>query len=72
MSKNTVFQALLDSLSGEIAKSTGVGSKRSDAHNKKTCAKCGGDATKFRDELSKKEYTLTAWCQSCQDAFFGT
>lgn len=32
---------------------------------------CGGDATEFRNEISRKEYTLSGWCQNCQDNFFG-
>lgn len=32
---------------------------------------CGGPATEFRDELSKKEYRISGLCQKCQDSFFG-
>ena len=32
---------------------------------------CGGPATEFRDELSRKEYTISGLCQKCQDAVFG-
>ena len=35
------------------------------------CVKCGTYDLTFRDELSRKEYQLTVWCQSCQDEFFG-
>jgi len=28
-------------------------------------------ATSFRDDLSKKEYSISAMCQSCQDDIFG-
>ena len=35
------------------------------------CVKCGTYDLNFRDELSRKEYQLTVWCQSCQDEFFG-
>jgi hypothetical protein len=31
---------------------------------------CGGDATEFRDELSRKEYTISGLCQKCQDKVF--
>ena len=37
----------------------------------KACVKCRGDASEFKDELSAKEYTISGWCQKCQDAFFG-
>ena len=35
------------------------------------CVKCGTYDLNFRDEPSQREYKLTVWCQSCQDAFFG-
>ena len=68
--KHPVFEALLDRLSDDMAKVKGSGMKRSVAKKEQKCAKCGSDAKEFRDDKSRKEYTLTAWCQSCQDAFF--
>lgn len=32
---------------------------------------CAGPALEFRDELSRKEYTISGLCQKCQDAFYG-
>ena len=32
---------------------------------------CGRSATKFRDAVSKKEYTISGLCQYCQDLLFG-
>lgn len=32
---------------------------------------CGGDATEFRDEKSRKEYSISGLCQKCQDSVFG-
>lgn len=29
------------------------------------------NATEFRDDLSRKEYTISGLCQECQDAVFG-
>tara|TARA_Y100000034_G_scaffold115237_1_gene152195 strand:- start:172 stop:402 length:231 start_codon:yes stop_codon:yes gene_type:complete len=69
--KNDFMKKLLDSVSEDIAKISGYGMKRSDAMSAKKCSKCGGDASEFKDKLSEKEYTLTAWCQKCQDNFFG-
>ena len=34
-------------------------------------AGCGGDATEFRDEKSRKEYSISGLCQKCQDSVFG-
>jgi hypothetical protein len=33
---------------------------------------CGGDAVEFRDELSRREYTISGLCQECQDTIFGS
>jgi hypothetical protein len=32
---------------------------------------CGGPATEFRDEASKREYAISGLCQNCQDSIFG-
>ncbi len=34
------------------------------------CVFCGRDATEFRDELSKKEFSISGICQSCQDSIW--
>ena len=34
------------------------------------CVACGESATKFRDELSRREYAISSLCQKCQDQFF--
>ena len=37
------------------------------------CVDCGEPVSEdsFHDALSEKEYTISAMCQKCQDAFFG-
>lgn len=47
------------------------GRKRVDSIKQDTCAWCGKPATEFRDELSRKEYTISGFCQDCQDKTFG-
>jgi hypothetical protein len=37
----------------------------------KKCPCCKSDIGPFRDALSKKEYSISGMCQSCQDAVFG-
>lgn len=37
---------------------------------KDICVLCGQSATKFRDDASRREYTISGACQSCQDRFF--
>ena len=34
------------------------------------CALCAQPATEFTDELSRKEYTISGMCQTCQDGVF--
>ena len=55
----------------QLAENVGSKLTREEAFNTGKCVQCGGDATEFRDDLSAKEYTLTVWCQKCQDDFFG-
>jgi hypothetical protein len=44
---------------------------RRDAIRNDTCAWCGDKVTGFRDELSRREYRISGFCQRCQDATFG-
>ena len=37
-----------------------------------SCVMCGGEARMFRDDLSRKEYAISAMCQDCQDKVFGS
>ena len=34
------------------------------------CAYCNIALGKFRDDISKKEYSISGMCQTCQDAMF--
>ena len=38
------------------------------------CVTCGSDkiqSNDFKDELSRKEFTISHMCQKCQDSVFG-
>lgn len=35
------------------------------------CPTCDGEITEFRNEISKKEFSLSGMCQKCQDRTFG-
>jgi hypothetical protein len=35
------------------------------------CVTCGGQVGEFRNDLSRKEYTISGMCQECQDSVFG-
>ena len=48
---------------------TGVDRPTQVAQNK--CTWCKGPAVDFRNPLSKKEYTISGFCQKCQDDTFG-
>jgi hypothetical protein len=34
------------------------------------CPVCGGEAKNFRDEISRKEFSISGMCQKCQDLTF--
>jgi len=35
------------------------------------CTFCGAPASDFKDDLSRKEYSISGFCQKCQDDTFG-
>lgn len=35
-----------------------------------TCIRCGRAALEFKDPSARLEYSISALCQKCQDAFF--
>ena len=47
------------------------GRSRSASAANQMCISCGTDANHFRDELSRKEYTISRLWQDCQDKVFG-
>ena len=52
-----------------LTKLTGV--SRVGAVAEASCVMCKGEASTFRDSISKKEYTISGMCQPCQDSVFG-
>jgi hypothetical protein len=46
------------------------GEQPEEAMKENRCVNCKKPATEFRDEASKKEYSITALCQMCQDEVF--
>lgn len=46
------------------------GRKRADSILGNICSWCGKSATEFKDDLSRKEYTISGFCQKCQDETF--
>ena len=51
------------------------GSDRRDSIKNDTCIPppfgCGKPAKQFRDELSRREFSISGLCQNCQDKVFG-
>lgn len=46
------------------------GRSRNVAMASKSCVFCGGPAAEFRDALSQKEFSISGFCQKCQDKVF--
>lgn len=47
------------------------GNIRSESIEHDICVCCGQPAVEFKDELSKKEFSISGMCQNCQDSVFG-
>ena len=60
--KNPVIEEYLTTVNGGK-------SRRAYIHADK-CVKCGGDASQFIDEVSRREFAISGWCQHCQNEFF--
>jgi hypothetical protein len=45
---------------------------RTEKINSSVCVTCNATDVKFRNQVSRKEYTLSGMCQTCQDDFFET
>jgi len=48
-----------------------TGRTRTDSIKADICAWCGGPASEFKDNLSRREYAISGLCQKCQDKMFG-
>ena len=46
------------------------GRGRKVAMDNQMCVVCGNDANYFNDELSRREYSISGMCQTCQDKTF--
>lgn len=65
--KHPELSALLDSFTRSA-----FGTTRSESIQSDLCVSCCKAAVDFRDELSRREYTISGLCQKCQDSFFGS
>lgn len=61
--KNEVIEDLLTSIAGV---------SRQEANERGICTWCKKPIiTPFRNEISKREYNISGFCQDCQDSTFG-
>lgn len=65
MKRSPEMQKLVDHMSKDWFGRTG-----SEVEKNQTCLTCGGPATHFKDNLSRKEYSISHMCQDCQDGVF--
>lgn len=63
--KSPEMNADLDRISMEY-----FGRKRSECINNDICLVCGKPAFVFRDDSSRTEFSITGYCQECQDSLF--
>lgn len=48
-----------------------IGTSRRKSITSNICTFCKKPATHFRNAISEKEYTISGFCQKCQDDTFG-
>ncbi len=48
-----------------------TGGEHSKNIQNKKCNGCGNKVGEFKNEISKKEYQISGFCQNCQDEVFG-
>ena len=63
--KTPQMEAALEDLGSVL-----FGRSRTASAANQMCISCGTDANHFRDELSRKEYSISRMCQGCQDQVF--
>ncbi len=63
--KSELVEQILEEYSGLF-----MAQPRSQALKTNTCVKCTKPATEFTDESSKREYSISAMCEACQNQYF--
>lgn len=64
--KSPEIERVADDISNKL-----FGRARTESIKSDICTACGKEATNFRNEVSKREYTISGLCQQCQDEIFG-
>ncbi len=65
--KHPAMEAATDNITQAL-----FGRKRTDSIKQDICVDCGKPASEFNDELSRREFSISGLCQSCQDKVFGS
>ena len=60
--KSPKMEKVLDDLTKKI-----FNKSRTETIKTNQCMTCNKPATGFRDDISRKEYTISGMCQDCQD-----
>ena len=60
--KSSIIEELLTELNGGRSRRAYIHANR--------CVRCEGDARHFINEVSRREYAISGWCQHCQDEMF--
>lgn len=64
--RSPALETVLDDMSLAIN-----GVKRTAAIREDMCVVCHKPADKFKDDISRREYTISGMCQACQDELPG-
>lgn len=69
--KNKGIDDLLASIIDEAGVADGEPNVRRTSIENDVCVFCKGPADTFKDDLSKREFSISGICQNCQDEVFG-
>ena len=61
----------IDNLLAGLGQLSGNKRDRHTAITTGQCIKCDTPNLEFRTGVDRKEYTISGWCQNCQDEIFG-
>lgn len=63
--KTPEMERKIDSFTKQV-----FGRCRTDSIKEAVCVGCGASVKEFRNAISRKEFTISGLCQSCQDGVF--
>lgn len=67
--ENPEVNESLEGFLDDLGKKT-FGRSRIECLDQHICIRCGGPAIEFKDDISSREFQLSAMCQKCQDLFW--